>query len=1063
MIVVKNTDKKINSVVHIADIHIRLTKRHDEYTLVFEKLYKALDKAKTLDAILVIAGDLFHNKSDLSPECVKIGSDFLKNCADRVPVILTAGNHDATLANKSRLDCITPIVDALNHPNLFYLRNTDVYRYENILFNNFSVFDWDVPEKYIKYENIPSKYRDETDHHIALFHGPVYNAVTDIGYTVSSRSVTNETFDGHHIAMLGDIHKHQILQEYDDNESLPVVVYAGSMIQQNHGEELKGHGFIMWDLKRKLFKHYELVNEYGYYTVEVDKGQLITDISNIPKKSTLRVICRESIPSQVKEILNDIKTKSTLIETTYVRADDVSKDTILNSGKVFDVHNIFDVDYQNKLVEDTLLSKNVDKNLIEMVKDLNKTINKEIPKDKAPKNIRWKPKKFEFDNMFSYGEGNIIDFAKLNGTIGLFAPNASGKSSIMDALAFCVFDKFSKGYKASHVLNTQKMSFRCKFNFEVNGVDYFIEREGKSDKKGNVKVEVKFYKKENDKEVPLNGEARRSTNDIIRDYVGTYEDFILTVLSVQNSKAGSFIDLGQTERKDLLCQFMGLDVFDQLYTIANDKFKETNTLLKNISKDQLIQELETVSGSIDYTNSKIQEFNEEVKNQELLKDSYNNLLLELSNKITKTVSFDFDIVKLESNKIELEGQINETNLNIKLQKDKLIDVETNITNLSSSISDCENIDRDYDLYKVVKQNFDNKTNELNNLKLVVKNKMDKLKKLEDHKYDPNCSYCVNNVFVKDAIKVKAELENDKIKSKVIVDEYNTIKSSLESYGDIETKFKRCQKVNNDKVAFEKSKSVISNTILKLENDLIKIQTKLKTVTDNISTFYTNKDIIENNNKLMSDINTQKDLIKSIDVNIKSINSKLFSSLTEKGKLEVQYKTVTEQLQKVKELESSYEAYKHYTNVVSRDGIPYEIITKTLPEIEKEVNNILQQLVDFTVTLQTDGKNIMTNIVYEDKRWPLEMASGMEKFVSGLAIRVSLINISNLPRPNIICIDEGFGCADSDHLGQMGALFNYLKHQFDFIWVISHLDQMRDMVDNQVEIKKENGFSKVVYI
>jgi exonuclease SbcC len=249
----------------------------------------------------------------------------------------------------------------------------------------------------------------------------------------------------------------------------------------------------------------------------------------------------------------------------------------------------------------------------------------------------------------------------------------------------------------------------------------------------------------------------------------------------------------------------------------------------------------------------------------------------------------------------------------------------------------------------------------------------------------------------------------------------------------------------------------------LENDLIKIQTKLKTVTDNISTFYTNKDIIENNNKLMSDINTQKDLIKSIDVNIKSINSKLFSSLTEKGKLEVQYKTVTEQLQKVKELESSYEAYKHYTNVVSRDGIPYEIITKTLPEIEKEVNNILQQLVDFTVTLQTDGKNIMTNIVYEDKRWPLEMASGMEKFVSGLAIRVSLINISNLPRPNIICIDEGFGCADSDHLGQMGALFNYLKHQFDFIWVISHLDQMRDMVDNQVEIKKENGFSKVVYI
>ncbi|MFN9981142.1 MAG: hypothetical protein ACK53Y_14545, partial [bacterium] len=67
-----------------------------------------------------------------------------------------------------------------------------------------------------------------------------------------NRAITNELFDGHHIAMLGDIHKHQILQEFDDNENKPIIVYAGSMIQQNHGEELKGNGFLMWDLNRKI-------------------------------------------------------------------------------------------------------------------------------------------------------------------------------------------------------------------------------------------------------------------------------------------------------------------------------------------------------------------------------------------------------------------------------------------------------------------------------------------------------------------------------------------------------------------------------------------------------------------------------------------------------------------------------------------------------------------------------------------------------------------------------------------------------------------------------------------
>jgi DNA repair exonuclease SbcCD ATPase subunit len=819
----------------------------------------------------------------------------------------------------------------------------------------------------------------------------------------------------------------------------------------------------MWDLKRKVYKHYELQNDYGFYTVEINKGKLISDISQIPKKAKLRVICRESIPSQVKEVINEIKETCTLVETTYVRGDEISNDLTLKSGQIFDVHNIFNVDYQNKLIEDALLSKNNTKDIVEKVKELNKVVNKEISKDKVSKNIRWKPKVFEFDNMFSYGEGNIIDFTKLKGTIGLFAPNASGKSSIMDALAFCVFDKFSKGFKAGHVLNTQKMSFRCKFNFEVNGVDYFIEREGKADKKGNVKVEVKFYKIENGNEAPLNGEARRSTNDIIRDYVGTYDDFILTVLSIQNSKSGSFIDLGQTERKDLLCQFMGLDVFDQLYTIANDKFKETNTLLKNISKDQLIQELDLVSNNIDLNNKNIDSYNEDIKSKDIVKEQHNNKLLELSNNIIKADSFNFDITKLESEKIEVESKIYQTHSNIIELKNTIVESDNKLISISSLLTVCENIDAEYDQYKSIKRLFDNKSNELESIKIVIKNKMDKLKKLEDHKYDPNCPYCINNVFVKDAIKVKAELDNDKVKAKIVFEEYNSRKNELDVYGDIETKFKDCQRLNLEKVNCDRSKSTTSNNILKYENDLIKLQSTLKNITDNIAIFYNNKHVIENNSTLMKEINNYKDLIKTVDSDIKSINNKLFNASTEKGRFELQYKNTTDQLIKVKELEESYETFRLYTSVISRDGIPYEIITKTLPEIEKEVNNILQQLVGFTITMQTDGKNIMTNIVYDDRRWPLEMASGMEKFISGLAIRVSLINISNLPRPNIICIDEGFGCADSDHLGQMGALFNYLKHQFDFIWIISHLDVMRDMVDSQIEIKKENGYSKVVYI
>jgi DNA repair exonuclease SbcCD ATPase subunit len=87
---------------------------------------------------------------------------------------------------------------------------------------------------------------------------------------------------------------------------------------------------------------------------------------------------------------------------------------------------------------------------------------------------------------------------------------------------------------------------------------------------------------------------------------------------------------------------------------------------------------------------------------------------------------------------------------------------------------------------------------------------------------------------------------------------------------------------------------------------------------------------------------------------------------------------------------------------------------------------------------------------------------MEKFISSLAIRTSLINITSLPRPNFLAIDEGFGVLDSENLNNMYLLFDYLKSQFGFVLCISHIDAMRDIVDSLIEIKKVSGYSKINY-
>jgi len=55
--------KNFIGILHVADIHIRLTKRHEEYVDVFKKLYNVAHKTPTNTCIAVL-GDVFHSKSD---------------------------------------------------------------------------------------------------------------------------------------------------------------------------------------------------------------------------------------------------------------------------------------------------------------------------------------------------------------------------------------------------------------------------------------------------------------------------------------------------------------------------------------------------------------------------------------------------------------------------------------------------------------------------------------------------------------------------------------------------------------------------------------------------------------------------------------------------------------------------------------------------------------------------------------------------------------------------------------------------------------------------------------
>ena len=218
----------IDKIFQISDIHLRHYKRHKEYFEVFQELYEQINLHFDSSSIIVISGDIIHTKNHLVPEQIMMFADFLTSLADIGPTVIFAGNHDAMLNNRQRLDSITPTVKALNNPNIFYLKKSGLYEMgENIIFSNMSVFD--PISEYIRADSINSHNRKK----IALYHGVVEDAITDGGYRFKGGNVSKNFFDGFDMVLLGDIHAIQTIQKYEietmeiDKSELELYLKAG--------------------------------------------------------------------------------------------------------------------------------------------------------------------------------------------------------------------------------------------------------------------------------------------------------------------------------------------------------------------------------------------------------------------------------------------------------------------------------------------------------------------------------------------------------------------------------------------------------------------------------------------------------------------------------------------------------------------------------------------------------------------------------------------------------------------------------------------------------------------
>jgi DNA repair exonuclease SbcCD nuclease subunit len=259
----------IKKIIHIADLHIRTIQLHDLYKEQFEKLLKEIgvkflewaDEGISHNEIrIVIAGDIAHQKINISNEQLLLTSWFLRELTNYGKVVIIPGNHDFLENNVQRLDSITPVFELLNNDNIVYYKDKGVYPDENI--------DWVVYSLY--QHNERPDFKADGKFKVGLFHGAIQGMSTDLGFKFED-GYDRLNFVGLDLLLCGDIHKRQTFK-------LPgggLASMVGSLIQQNFGETVKHHGYGIYDMESKKYDFFDLPNNQPYMHFT------ISDINNI--------------------------------------------------------------------------------------------------------------------------------------------------------------------------------------------------------------------------------------------------------------------------------------------------------------------------------------------------------------------------------------------------------------------------------------------------------------------------------------------------------------------------------------------------------------------------------------------------------------------------------------------------------------------------------------------------------------------------------------------------------------------------------------------------------------
>jgi len=280
----------LTHIFHLSDLHIRngdnTYSRYEEYKEVFKNTIVSIKKEVEVlelpfeNFIIVITGDIFHNKSVIGNYGLIMYRKFIQALSDIGRTYIISGNHDYDQSDINKPSLVYSTTFAI--PNVFVLNTTTSFIIDEIGISFVSIDDTlDNYRNSGRLQDLPPfpSISGNVKFKLALFHGSFAAAKLYNGKTVEDtfNPYPLEWVSDFDYVLLGDIHKRQVFSY----KNKTICGYAGSLIQQNFGEDIVNHGYLIWDLYNKDIKKVNVYNDKGFVNIRESESSESSDNKDI--------------------------------------------------------------------------------------------------------------------------------------------------------------------------------------------------------------------------------------------------------------------------------------------------------------------------------------------------------------------------------------------------------------------------------------------------------------------------------------------------------------------------------------------------------------------------------------------------------------------------------------------------------------------------------------------------------------------------------------------------------------------------------------------------------------